>query len=292
MSVYPAIGQVATAVRKALLLAAAAALWMTAPWVLARDAAPVRFALSFDDGPSGEERDNPTEVILDALAENPTQTGIKAIFFVMTRSDGGGATPRGRALLERQHGQGHLLALHDGSARAHRNHRGLSDGELEQTLSDGVADLMPIAGRRTALLRPPYWAYDERTLAVYARHGLAMLLTDISANDGKTWGFRASPRRRSHMAGELVRVLGRMKRGEIPAVEGATPIVVSFHDTNDYTAAHMQEYLQMLVDEARSAGMALAARPFYDERAALERAALARARDITHRADMVPWQWR
>jgi len=155
-----------------------------------------------------------------------------------------------------------------------------------------VADLMPIAGRRTTLLRPPYWAHDERTLAAYARHGLAMLLTDISANDGKTWGFRASPRRRSHMASELVRVFGRMKRGEIPAVEGVTPIVVAFHDTNDYTAAHMREYLQMLVDEARSAGIALAARPFYDDRVELERAALSRARDAANRADMMPWQWR
>ncbi len=275
---------------------------MAAPLVLADDIAPVhaasvrpapvRFALTFDDGPSGEERDNPTEIILDTLAENPTQQGIKAIFFVLTRSSGGGATPRGRALLEHEHRQGHVLALHDGSSQGHRSHRKLSDGALEESLSDGVADLMRLAGRRVALQRPPYWAYDARTLAAYARHGLTMLLTDISANDGKTRGFRASPRRRSHMASELARVHERMMRGEITAVEGVTPIVVTFHDTNDYTAAHMQEYLQMLVDEARSAGIALAARPFYDDGAGLERAALVRARDVAHRADMVPWWWR
>ncbi len=267
-------------------------MWMAAPWVLAQEIAPVRFALSFDDGPSGEDEDNPTGIILDALAENPTQTGIKAIFFVVTRSSGAGTTPRARALLEREHRQGHVLALHDGSPRGHPNHRLLSDEVLEASLSDGVADLMPITGRRVALLRPPYWAYDARTLAAYARHGLMMLLTDISANDGKTWGFRASPRRRSHIANELARVHARMLRGEITAVEGVTPIMVTFHDTNDYTAAHMQEYLQMLVDEARSARIALAARPFYDDGAELERAALARARDIAHPADMVPWWWR
>ena len=276
---------------KCLLLAAAVALSMAAPRVLARDLAPMRFALTFDDGPSGEEVDNPTETILDALAENPTQHGVKAVFFVLTRSSGGGATSRGRALLARAHRQGHLLALHDGSSLGHPNHRRLSDAALEESLTGGVADLLPVTGRRAALLRPPYWSYDARTLAAYARHGLAMLLTDISANDGKTWGFRASPRRRSHMAGELARVHARMQRAGIAAVDGATPVVVTFHDTNGYTAAHMREYLQMLVDEARLAGIALAARPFYDDGAALERAALARARDTAHRADMVPWWW-
>ena len=281
-----------SAAGKCLLLAAAGAMWMTAPWVLAHEIAPVRFALTFDDGPNGEDGDNPTGIILDALAENPTQTGIKAIFFVTTRGSGAGATPRGRALLEREHRQGHVLALHDGSAQGHPNHRMLSDAELEESLRDGVADIMPITGRRVALLRPPYWAYDARTLAAYARHGLTMLLTDVSANDGKAWGFRASPRRRSHMASELARVRARMMRGEIIDVEGVTPIVVTLHDSNDYTAAHIREYLQMLVDEARSAGIALAARPFYDDGGELERAALARARDITHRVDMVPWWWR
>ena len=282
--------------------AAVGALWVAAPWVLAHDMAPLqaasvppapaRFALAFDDGPSGEEQDNPTEIILDTLTGNPTQNGIKAIFFVQTRSSDGGATPRGRALLEREHRQGHVLALHDGSSGGHRSHRRLSDGNLEQSLSDGAADLRSIAGRSAALVRPPYWAYDARTLAAYAQHGLAMLLTDISVNDGKAWGFRASPRRRSHMASELARVHARMIRGEIAAVEGVTPIVVTFHDSNDYTAAQMQEYLQMLVDEACSAGIALAAQPFYDDGVALERAALVRARNVAQRADMVPWQWR
>ena len=68
---------------------------------------PVRFVLTFDDGPDGREQDNSTASVLDTLTENPTQNGIKAIFFVQTRSKKGGATVRGQELLEREHALGH-----------------------------------------------------------------------------------------------------------------------------------------------------------------------------------------
>ena len=253
---------------------------------------PVRFVLTYDDGPNGCETHNPTEIMLDVLADNPTQKGIKAIFFLQTRSSDGGATQRGRALIVREHAEGHVLALHDGSPWGHRSHRNLNDAELEKSLRDGVVDLNLFSGRAVTLVRPPYWAYDVRTLAAYARHRLSVLLTDISANDGKDWGFKASPRRFIHMANEMARVRERIDRNEIPVVDGVMPIVLTFHDTNDYTAAHMREYLQMIVDKAQAAGLTLAARPFYDEPIALERVALAIANDVSRRAEMVPWWWR
>jgi peptidoglycan/xylan/chitin deacetylase (PgdA/CDA1 family) len=185
-----------------------------------------------------------------------------------------------------------VLALHSGTALGHRSHRGLSDAQLEQSLLDGTADLAAVSGRSATLVRPPYWAYDDRTLAAYARHGLDMLLTDITANDGKTWGFKASPRRYIHMASEMRKVRAKMLAGEIPLVDGVVPLVVTFHDTNSYTAAHMREYLEMLVSEARAQAIPLAPRPFYAEREALERAAQLRARDVSHRSDMTPWWWR
>jgi peptidoglycan/xylan/chitin deacetylase (PgdA/CDA1 family) len=287
-------------IAKILRRAGVCALFMLASQALADPAArttpggaaPVRFALTFDDGPTGQEKDNPTQIVLDALAENPVQRGIKGIFFVQTRSSDGGATERGRALIRREHAQGHLVALHDGSTSGHRSHRNLDDSALEKSLSDGAADIVALVGQRVTLLRPPYWVYDERTLAAYSRHGLSVLLTDISANDGKAWGFRASPRRFVHMAMEMARVQDRLLRGELPEVEGVTPVIVTFHDTNDYTAAHMREYLQMLVVEAHSAGMMLAEPSFYDDAAELERAGLKRSGDQAGRDKMVPQWWR
>ncbi len=279
--------------------------WIAAGWLVVTGAyasspvttvvtsAPVRFILTFDDGPDGRDQENPTASILNMLAENPTQKNIKAIFFLQTRSKEGGATTRGRALLEREQADGHVLALHDGSTLGHPNHCKLSEEVLEQSLNDGVADIRSLSHQPITLLRPPYWDYNERTLGAYARHNLAVLLTDISVNDGKVWGYHGSPRRHIHMVSEMTHVRERIWRGEIPKVEGVTPIVVTLHDTNDFTAEHMQEYLQMLVDEARKAGLTLAAKPFYEDGAALERAALVRAHDTTHRADMVPrtWSW-
>lgn len=275
---------------------------VVAPWAWSPDIAavstvaprmrPVRFLLTFDDGPYGQERNNPTERILDSLAVNNVQSGMKAIFFVQTRSSDGGATERGRALMRREQAEGHLLALHDGSPWGHRSHRNLSNVALEESLSDGIADLLPIAGRRVNLLRPPYWAFDARTLAAYQRHGLNVLLTDISANDGKDWGFKASFRRHSHMAAEIANVRARILRDELPVIDGVIPVVIAFHDTNTYTAEHMHEYFEIVLDAAKAAGLPMDAEPFYARTTELELAALARARDVARREDMVPWWWR
>lgn len=54
------------------------------------------------------------------------------------------------------------------------------------------------------------------------------------------------------------------------------PVVVTFHDINRYTARHMQEYLQILMDSARVNGLKTAAEPFYTDTAQVERAAIAR----------------
>lgn len=252
--------------------------------------APIRFLLTFDDGPSASGFANPTLQVLHSLAENPVQNDIKAVFFVQTGASRAGNSDRGRRIMRREHTQGHILGFHSATS-GHTNHRSLSPEELEQSLTQGSSIIESITGGAPGLLRPPFWNYDQRTFAAYQRHGMHVLLTDVSANDGKIWGFNASPRRRAHMLRELSEVRERIAAGEFPAVDGAIPVVVTFHDLNRYTARHTREYLQILLDSAHAGGLKVAAKPFYDDRAELQRAAMARTVPSSAVAVHLPGVW-
>jgi len=236
---------------------------------------PARFLLTFDDGPSPFTWYNPTRVILDTLARNDVQPEIKAVFFVQTRARGA-STPEGQALLRRTHEEGHVLGLHSGTARGHVDHRHLSPAELDQSLEDGIRDLTALTGHPPALVRPPFWNWNDRTHAAYAAHGLAMLLTDINARDGKAYGWTISLRRRPHFRAGLERV--RAHAHTLPVHNGVLPVVITFHDTNVFTANHLQEYLHILVEESNRVGLPIATPPFYNDAEEIEEAALLRAR--------------
>jgi peptidoglycan/xylan/chitin deacetylase (PgdA/CDA1 family) len=253
---------------------------------------PIRFLLTFDDGPSASGVFNPTQSVLDDLAHNPVQSGIKAVFFVQTRATGAGGSELGRQIMHREADEGHILGFHTATPR-HTNHRSLDPEELEQSLTMGSSDIAAITGSAPDLVRPPFWNYDKRTFAAYQQHGMHILLTDLSANDGKIWGYNFSLRRRSNMLRQLSEVREQIAAGELPTVDGAIPVVVTFHDLNRYTSRHMQEYLQILLDSARETGVATAAKPFYDDRAELQRAVMARTVANSSESVHLPgiWNW-
>ena len=253
---------------------------------------PIRFLLTFDDGPSASSFWNPTMTILDSLAINPVQPNLKAVFFVQTGAPRAGDSEIGREVMRREHADGQILGFHTGT-HWHTNHRSLSPEELEQSLTKGSADIATITGAPPTLVRPPFWNYDKRVFAAYQKHGMHVLLTGLSANDGKIWGFNASPRRRANMLRQLSEVRERIALGELPTVDGVIPVVVTFHDLNRYTARHALEYLQILLDSAQATGVRLAEKPFYDDTAALQRAAMARTVRDNSDAVKLPgiWNW-
>ena len=254
--------------------------------------APIRFLLTFDDGPSASGYNNPSRSVVADLAHNPVLPGIKAVFFLQTEAYRSGGSSRGRKTMEREFAAGHLLAFHTATT-FHTNHRWLNDTELERTLTVGAAAIASITGTPPVLVRPPFWNYDKRTFAAYQRHGMQVLLTDLSANDGKIWGFNGSPRRRANLYRQLSVVRERIALGELPSVEGVIPVVVTFHDINRYTARHMQEYLQILMDSARINGLTTAAEPFYTDTIQLQQAALGRAVKVVSDPVHLPgvWNW-
>ncbi len=267
---------------------------LLSPCAASQDAAlaPIRFLLTFDDGPAAADSDNPTVHILETLAKNPLQDHIKAVFFTQTRAWHGGGTAVGRALIRREYDEGHVVALHSATT-FHSNHRLMSRAELDESMQRGVDDLTTVTGVAPKLVRPPFWAYDADTLASYHQHGMRMLLTDLSANDGKIYGVNFSWHKRSNMLTHLAETRKRWAAGAMPAVDGSTPVVVTFHDVNTYTSRHIQEYMEILLDVARELEVPLAAKPFYDEREELERAALASTVDDASVKPPLPgiWNW-
>jgi peptidoglycan/xylan/chitin deacetylase (PgdA/CDA1 family) len=253
---------------------------------------PIRFLLTFDDGPSASSFWNPTMTVLDSLATNPVQPNLKAVFFVQTRASRAGGSEIGRQVMHREQAEGQILGFHTATP-GHTNHRSLDPQELEQSLTNGSADIAAITGAPPTLVRPPFWNYDKRVFAAYQQHGMHVLLTDLSANDGKIWGFNASPRRRAHFLRTMSEVRERIALGELPVVDGVIPVVVTFHDLNRYTARHTREYLQILLDSASAAGLKTARKPFYDDTAALQRAAMARTVRDGSEAVKLPgiWNW-
>jgi len=234
-----------------------------------------RFLLTFDDGPSASPFINSTVRVLEHLARNAVQQDVKAIFFVQTRNLDGGGSAYGHFVLEREHAEGHILGLHSGTIRGHLSHIGMDPQELNQSLRDGMEDIAKIAGRRPLLVRPPYWWFNADTLTQYGNLGLHMMLSDVKAYDGVNWGMHIF--RRPNLRSQLARVSTALAHSRLPIVDGRVPIIVTFHDTNHYTAGHLEEYLRILVEEAQGVGLPLDEKPFYDNLVGIMIAALERA---------------
>lgn len=251
---------------------------------------PLRFLLTFDDGPSIRSAPNPTEQVLYTLAYNAVQPGIKAIFFVQTRAANGGGTPLGRSLMQAELAQGHVLGFHTATP-GHSNHVGLPDPALRESLQLGLADHAALSGRTPRLVRPPMWSFDARTLGAYADAGLQPLLTDVSANDGKlVWPY-GSPRRRQHLEYQMGLLKGRLAAKELPVVGGVIPVVVTFHDPNPFTAEHLGEYLQLLLHSARKQGLPVSPQAFYGRGDDIEAVALARTIGPGDKVARLPSYW-
>ncbi len=258
----------------------------------AGEPAPIRFLISFDDGPSGDRINNSTEQVLDVLAHNHVQPGIKALFFVQTEAVRGGGTEIGRKMLAREQAEGHLIEFHTATPH-HADYTSLNDDELDASLDLGVRELSSIKGVPPTLVRPPFWHYDERTLAAYRKHGMGLLLTDLNANDGKIWGVNFSFHKHSNLFDQLKELRPEWEAGKLPAVDGCTPIVVTFHDVNTYTSNHVEAYLKILLQVAQELDMPVADQPFYSERASVEKAALAKTVKEGEVRPRLPgiWNW-
>lgn len=270
------------------LLAGCQSLWRSEEHVPAPLSMKIRFLLTFDDGPSVRTEANPTLSILEQLAVNDVQPGIKAIFFVQTRNANGGGTETGKTIMRRTYHAGHVLGLHTASTRGHVGHIRMSHDELNQSLKDGIADIHNITGHDPVLIRPPFWAFTSQTQALYAANHLNMLLSDVKANDGVIRVFDFSLRRRSHIYSNLGKVRAAIERDQLERVGCCVPIVVAFHDVNSFTARHFTEYLHILTEESAKVGMQTDEKPFYDATPDVEYVAMQRTQPPSMMTHIAP----
>jgi peptidoglycan/xylan/chitin deacetylase (PgdA/CDA1 family) len=249
---------------------------------------PIRFLLTFDDGPSISLSNNPTRKIADTLAQNPVQPDIKAVFFIQTRWPGAGGAALGKQLIKRLADDGHVLGIHSGTVRGHIDHRKMHEtGELLESLRDGHADIEQY-GKPSGLIRPPFWAFNPQTLSTYDRAGVSMLLTDLRARDGVFHWYQVDPQTGGRLHRDFAHFQQRLLSGAIQAVDGVVPVVVTFHDTNTFTAEQLATYLSTLIDVGRAAGMRVADPPFYADHASLLRAARGRAKNQASKEEIAP----
>lgn len=236
---------------------------------------PIRFMLTFDDGPSIRQPYNPTLAILHQLATNDVQPGIKAIFFVQTGHPRGGGTPAGREVMRHLAQEGQILGIHSVSSRGHVDHRKMPPAELRASLQEAKAILREISGADPLFVRPPFGAKNLTTQTLYAELGLHMLMADIRARDGLIYGYKGSLFRRVHIRNALIELWNQSTAAPPPAGIPLT-VILNFHDVNPYTARHMTEYLHILVDEARRVGFTLPDHPFFEGTQTLSAAGLSR----------------
>ncbi|MDZ4198786.1 MAG: polysaccharide deacetylase family protein [Kiritimatiellia bacterium] len=234
----------------------------------------VRFLISFDDGPSARTGYNPTADILDQLAHNDLQPGVRAIFFIQTHHPRGGGTPVGRRLIRRMHEEGHVIGLHSISPQGHMSHISMADDELAARLIAARRMIRDLTGQSARFVRPPYGAASDRTRALYESLGFSLLMCNLRARDGVIYGYHASPSRRRHFRKALARIRDRLL--EAGPSEEPHVLIVTFHDLNSFTARHMTEYLHILVEEATHVGLKPADPPFVSTPDEVARAALSR----------------
>ena len=152
--------------------------------------------------------------------------------------------------------------------------------ELESDLKVGIEDIREVSGLAPRFIRPPYWSFNAATLALYEAHGLSMLLDDISIGDGKVHGVTANPNLRERLRADLQKAARRIRQGEILALDGYVPLIMTMHDTNPTTARDLENYLGMLIEEAHYAGLVVHPKPFISSDDELAQVANLRAHGV------------
>jgi len=172
--------------------------------------------LTFDDGPD----EHYTAPVLDVLKEK----NVRAIFFVT------GYGAKHRHLLDRIHGEGHILAVH---GMTHANLSRIPIEQIREEIAPLVTIINDVTGEAPKYFRPPYGAYNADVRAVANEYGL--LLVNWT-NGSLDWvGVDANGYKDPSLV--VIDVMGQLHRGA----------VILMHDNKRHTV----EALPRIIDKIR-----------------------------------------
>ncbi|MBQ9545380.1 MAG: polysaccharide deacetylase family protein [Clostridia bacterium] len=176
-----------------------------------------RVALTFDDGPHREY----TEEILKILEEN----GVRATFFVI--GENAGEYPDRVKMIS---DAGHEIGNHTYS---HAMINRLSETELKSEIERAQKAILDACGTEPKVFRPPYGAYNDRSIGIVEEMGFRCVLW---SQDSRDWQLPPSESIVSAIAGSL-------SEGD----------VLLFHDYNR-PESPTPSALRALIPMAKSAG--------------------------------------
>jgi len=213
--------------------------------------------LTFDDGPHAATTNNYTQMVMDTLAVNSVENGIKAAFFVQTHVPYRGGSSVGQQKITAMENEGHQVEIHTGSTEDHVYHTvrvtaapydvdgdGNPDGQngLESDLIRAKKRINTLTGGTPAFVRPPGGAYNQAVLSTYQRVNLTIKMWDVDSTD-------SSP-------GATVESIKNALRSQITSKISAagTKLIILFHDIKSITANNLDEFLQEIADSVEDAG--------------------------------------
>lgn len=183
-------------------------------------------ALTFDDGPGPF-----TQRILDTLRRG----GAKATFFILGNQVSAFPVPLQRALAE-----GHAIGDHTWN---HAPLTRLTRREVASELTDASAALQGAGAPAPTLFRPPYGAFDDRTLAAARRRGMLTVLWSVDTTDYQETSARRMAKRVLAQVRPGSIVLMHDGGGDRTVTSRALPLIVRGLDRRGYRMVTVPQLL-------------------------------------------------
>jgi peptidoglycan/xylan/chitin deacetylase (PgdA/CDA1 family) len=222
---------------------------------------PIPIVLTFDDGPHAAAGEGATNYTIDIATALKTRNIVGA-FFIQTNVSHRCGCAAGKSVVRRVSEMGHVIAIHTGSDGDHVSHtRRVKepaydvDGDkkpdgmngLESDLIRAKAEIQKLnGGDAPEFVRAVGLERNEAVNKTYSRVGLKHIGVNVDSKDNEP------PRPTAHVVKQTLQSGDHSIRHAIG--DGATDLIVLFHDINGATAASIDAYIDTIGAAVKAEG--------------------------------------